>query len=187
MGNWRDAILPLQSFPWIVSAQPLRFNPNPLALTRGSVIRGTFSYYAILVGRALASLILASLLAFIGDVTARVLSVFIGYPWSLFVHQNIEWTGIGLGAGLGAYLPWVNLRHLMSQKLIILSLVLLAGVAGAYLGEIYGPSVDSRYYWNRFAIAIAIPIGAAICAAALATVLGIIIELFPNPFSFRKK
>lgn len=151
------------------------------------MIRGTFSYYAILVGRALASLILASLLAFIGDVTARVLSVFIGYPWSLFVHQNIEWTGIGLGAGLGAYLPWVNLRHPMSQKLIILSLVLLAGVAGAYLGEIYGPSVDSRYYWNRFAIAIAIPIGATICAAALATVLGIIIELFPNPFSFRKK
>jgi hypothetical protein len=39
--------------------------------------------------------------------------------------------------------------------------VLAGGIAGAYLGSIYGPGVDPTYWWSRFATDTTIHLSAA--------------------------
>ena len=64
--------------------------------------------YAVLAGRALAGFIAALLLAFVGDLSGRIFNLLIEYPWSLEVHLNAHIVAIGAGAGIGAYLAWLN-------------------------------------------------------------------------------
>ena len=73
------------------------------------MIGGTMGTYAILAGRSLAGFITALLLAFVGDLSGRVFNLLIEYPWPLEVHLNIHLVAIGAGAGIGAYLAWINL------------------------------------------------------------------------------
>jgi hypothetical protein len=109
------------------------------------MLQGGISSYVIPLGRKLAGFIAALLLAFLGDVTARVFNLAIGYPWSQAVHQNIILIGIGVGAGIGAYLGWMSLSPRWYLLLGWAMLVLAGGIAGAYLASIYGSGVDPTY------------------------------------------
>jgi hypothetical protein len=109
------------------------------------MLQGGISSYVIPLGRKLAGFIAALLLAFLGDVTARVFNLAIGYPWSQLVHQNIHLIGIGVGAGIGAYLGWMSLGPRWHLILGWAMLVLAGGIAGAYLASIYGSGVDPTY------------------------------------------
>jgi hypothetical protein len=81
-------------------------------------------------GKTLAGFIAALLLAFLGDITARVFNLLIGYPWSQSVHQNIHFIDIGVGAGIGAYLAWMSLGLRWYWMLCWIALVLVGGIAG---------------------------------------------------------
>ena len=118
-------------------------------------------------------LVAALLFSFLGDLLARVFNLLIGFPWDLAVHQHIQYAGIGLGAGLGAYLAWTNPQrpwYVVSGSVL---LVLLGGIGGAYLGRAYGPGVDQTYWWSRFATDTTLHLGAGILSAFVATVLGL--------------
>jgi disulfide bond formation protein DsbB len=91
---------------------------------------GGISSYVIPLGRTLAGFIAALLLAFLGDITARVFNLAIGYPWSLPVHQNIHLIGIGVGAGIGAYLGRMSLGLRWYWMLGWTALVLAGGLPG---------------------------------------------------------
>jgi hypothetical protein len=141
------------------------------------MLQGGFSSYTIPLGRTLAGFIAALLLAFLGDVTARVFNLAIGFPWSQSVHQNIHLIGIGVGAGIGAYLAWMSLGPRWHLILGWVMLVLAGGIAGAYLGSIYGPGVDPTYWWSRFATDTTIHLTAAALSTAVATILGLINDI----------
>ena len=142
------------------------------------MIQGGISAYGVWLGRILAGLIGALLLAFVGDLFARIFNLLIGYPWPQLVHQNIHIVGVGLGAGFGAYLAWMNLRLRWYLVLGFLLLVLIAGVTGAYIGHFYGPGVDPTYWWSRFAVDTTIHLSAAIGGIIVATLLGLISDQF---------
>jgi hypothetical protein len=134
-------------------------------------------FFAIPFGRTLAGFVAALLLAFLGDLAARVFNLLVGFSWDPAVHQNAYFVGIGLGAGVGAYLGWLHLtlpRYLILGSLL---LVLIGGIAGAYLGRFLGPGVDPTYWWSRFATDRAVYLGAATVGVIIATTWGIASQL----------
>jgi hypothetical protein len=142
------------------------------------MLQGGISSYLIPLGRTLAGFIAALLLAFLGDVTARVFNLAIGFPWSQAVHLNIILIGIGVGAGIGAYLGWMSLTPRWYLLLGWVMLVLAGGIVGAFLGRIYGPGVDPTYWWSRFATDPTIYLSAAALSTIVATILGLINDVF---------
>ena len=149
----------------------------PLDKESSQMLQGGISSYLIPLGRTLAGFIAALLLAFLGDVTARVFNLAIGFPWSQAVHQNIILIGIGVGAGIGAYLAWMSLSPRWYLLLGWVMLVLAGGIVGAYLGSIYGPGVDPTYWWSRFATDPTIYLSAAALSTIVATILGLINDI----------
>ncbi len=119
-------------------------------------------------------IVAALLLAFIGDLAARVFNLAVGFAWDPAIHQNAHFVGIGMGAGIGAFLGWVNPN--MPKLLLIgsLLLVVLGGIGGAYLGRGIGSGVDTSYWWGRFATDRTIYLGAATAGIFLSTTLGFI-------------
>jgi hypothetical protein len=138
------------------------------------MIQNGLSTFLILAGRAIAGLIIALLLAFLGDVAGRVFNLSVGYPWSLAVHQNIHLIFIGAGAGLGAYLCWMPLNFRWYSALSWAGLALAGGIGGAYLGHFYGPGVDPTYWWSPFATDTTIHLSATGVSVAAAAALGVI-------------
>ena len=124
-------------------------------------------------GRILAGFVVGLLLATLGILVGFFLNAFLGYPWSLAVHQNIQMVSIGIGAGLGSYLAWVNPTHRWYWILGGLALVLTGSTLGAFLGRAYGPGVDPSYWWTRFAVDTTIPLGAAIAGISISTAIGL--------------
>ena len=141
------------------------------------MLQGGISSYLLPLGRTLAGFVTALLLAFLGDVTARVFNLAIGFPWSQAVHQNIILIGIGVGAGIGAYLGWMSLNPRWHSILGWAMLVLAGGIAGAFLGRIYGPGVDPIYWWSRFATDPTVHLSAAALSTIVATILGLINDI----------
>ena len=141
------------------------------------MIQGSIGSYAVPLGRTLAGFVAALLLAFMGDVLARVFNLVLGYPWPQEVHQNIHIVGIGLGAGIGAYLWWSNLSLRWYLILGFLLLVLGGSIAGAYIGSALGSGVDLTYWWSRYALDTTIHLGAAIGGIIVATTWGLINEV----------
>ena len=141
------------------------------------MLQGGISSYLLPLGRTLAGFVTALLLAFLGDVTARVFNLAIGFPWSQAVHQNIILIGIGVGAGIGAHLAWMSLSPRWYLLLGWVLLVLAGGIVGAYLGSIYGPGVDPTYWWSRFATDPTIYLSAAALSTIVATILGLINDI----------
>ncbi|HEU0021476.1 MAG TPA: hypothetical protein VFR55_07375 [Dehalococcoidia bacterium] len=137
------------------------------------MVMSTWSTYALGAARTLAGFTFAVLLAFGGDVSGRVFNLLLGFPWSLGVHANIHLVAIGLGAGTGAYLGWMNFSINRYWGLVILSIVLTASVAGVYLGRAYGPGVDPTYWWSRYAVDTTIHLAAAGSGTVAATAIGL--------------
>lgn len=130
--------------------------------------------YIVPVGRSLAGLIAALLLAFGGDITGRVFNLLSGYPWSQEVHLHIHFVTIGAGAGLGAYLGWIDPNRSWRITAGLWILVIAVGVLGVYLGRAYSPGVDPSYWWSRFATDTTIHFSAAVSGTIVATVIGLI-------------
>jgi hypothetical protein len=128
--------------------------------------------------RAVAGFTIGLFLGIMGGWLALIFSALIEYPWDRSVHLNIYLVSIGLGAGIGAYLAWMNRD--VRRMLIICSvlLVLTGGIAGTYLGYVYGQSVDPTYLGKAYTIDNNVHLGAAIGAIAIATTLGLISSLW---------
>ena len=141
------------------------------------MLQGGISSYLLPLGRTLAGFVTALLLAFLGDVTGRVFNLTTGYPWAQSVHLNIHLISIGVGAGIGAYLGWMSLSPRWYLLLGWAMLVLAGGIAGAFLGSIYGPGVDPTYWWSRFATDTTIYLSAAALSTIVATILGLINDI----------
>ncbi len=135
------------------------------------VIGSGSGVYLVWAARGLAAFISAVLLAFFGDLTGRVFNLLVGYPWPQVVHVNIHMVSIGVGAGLGAYLGWMNLSLNRYRALGFLSATIAAGIVGVYIGRAYGPGVDPSYWWSRFAVDTTVHLTAVILGTFTAAVI----------------
>ena len=91
-----------------------------------------------------------------------------------------------MGAGVGAFLGWLNPSFPRYWVFGSLLMILLAAIGGAYAGRILGQGVDTSYWWGRFATDTTIYLGASTAGLFLATSLGLISQVilasrFPGP------
>ena len=138
------------------------------------MIEGSIYGWVVPVARTTAGFVVGILLGIVGGWAAVAFNAFAGYPWSLEVHRFIYLVGIGLGAGAGAYLAWMNLTSHRFQMIAFILVVLAAGVAGAYLGFLYGQRAEPGYLGRHYAIDNAIHFGAAIGGIIFSTALGLL-------------
>jgi hypothetical protein len=138
------------------------------------MIDGGVYTFALPLGRSVAGFILGLFLSILGGWLALIFNAMAEYPWPMSVHLNIYLVSVGLGAGIGAYIAWMNLD--LRRALIVGSvlLVLTGGIAGSYLGYDYGQSVDPTYLGRGYTVDNTLHLGAAIGAIATSTILGLI-------------
>jgi len=116
-------------------------------------------------------------LGILGGWSATIFNAMIGYPWEVDVHRNIYLGGVGLGAGVGAYIGWMDLtlhRLLMAATLL---LAILGGIAGTYAGMVYAQNSEPTYLGRAYTIENGLHFGAAIGGVIVATALGLLNEI----------
>ena len=138
------------------------------------MIEGGIYYWAVPLGRSIAGFMAGLMLGIVGGWMAVVIYAMAGFPWAIEVQRNMYLVLIGLGAGIGGYLGWMNLTSRRSLIIAFVVLVIIGGIAGAYLGFIYGQRVDPGFLGRRYTLDSAIHFGAAIGAIVTATALGLI-------------
>ncbi len=138
------------------------------------MVEGGIYYWAIPLGRTIAGFMAGLMLGIVGGWMAVVIYAMAGFPWEIELQRNLYLVWIGLGAGIGGYLGWMNLTSRRSLLIAFVVLVVIGGIAGAYLGFLYGQSVEEGYLGRRYTLDSAIHIGAAIGAIVTATALGLI-------------
>ena len=143
------------------------------------MVQRGMGFHPSMVARTLSGFVVGLLLAFFGDLTVRMFSLLLGYPWPPSVHENLMVIGPGFAAGVGAYLAWMNARLRWYWILGSMLLVLGGSIGGAYLGHIYGPGTDPTYWWSQYASDQTIYLTAAIGGIAISTILGVAWEWFP--------
>ena len=141
------------------------------------MIRSYIFLWTTPLARVLVGFIFGTLLAVLGGLLAALFNVVSEFPWDLEVHKNIVLVGIGLGAGTGAYLAWMNLSFNPLLVLGIVLLVLLGSISGAYIGHIYGPGVDPDDFRELFAIDSTIHLAAAAGGIIVATTVGLLSQV----------
>ncbi len=91
-------------------------------------------FWALPIARTLAGFILATMLGVAGGWIVLIFNAMIGYPWPVEFHQNLYFIGVGVGAGVGAYIGWANFAVRPRYVAATVLLVVVGGVVGAYLG-----------------------------------------------------
>ena len=138
------------------------------------MVEGGIYVWAVLVGRTLAGFCVGLFLGILGGWFALIFNAMIGYPWDLELHTNIYFVSIGLGGGSGAYFGWMNLTlrwYLIAGSLL---LVLAGGLAGTFIGLVYGQYVEPTYMGRQYTIDNSVHFGASIGGILVSTVLGLL-------------
>ena len=141
------------------------------------MLEGGIYAWAVPLGRTTVGFVVGAFLGMMGGWFARIFNAMVGYSWDPGIHANIFLLGIGIGAGLGAYLGWLNLS--LRWYLIVLSalVVLLGGLAGVYIGSIYGQNIDPTFLGQGASVVNMIHWGAVIGAIAVSTAIGLFNEV----------
>jgi len=102
------------------------------------MLEGGIYSYLIPVARTIAGFFVGALLGIFGGWMALTFNALVGYPWTQTAHLGIYVAGIGLGAGLGAYVGWINLSLGRPIVALTILLVIVGGIVGSVLGNLYG-------------------------------------------------
>ncbi len=138
------------------------------------MVEGGIYVWAVLVGRTLAGFVVGLFLGIFSGWLALIFNAMLGYPWDVGVHTNIYFVSIGLGAGLGAYFGWMNLASRWYFITGSLLLVLLGGLAGTYIGLVFGQYVEPTYMGRQYTIDNSLHFGAGIGGITVSTALGLL-------------
>ena len=134
-------------------------------------------FWALPVARTIAGFILATMLGIGGGWIILIFNALLGYPWSMDLHRNLYYLGIGIGAGVGAYIGWANFAIHRGYIAAILLLTVAGGVVGAYLGIVYGAQADADLLGRGYTLEHSLHIGAPIGAILVSTVIGLVNEI----------
>ncbi len=133
--------------------------------------------YVVPIARAIAALMLAGFFGIVGGWIGTTISAFAGYPWSLQVHNQIYLVSIGLGAGAGGYLAWMDLTPRRLWIAAAALAALLGGLAGVYAGYAYGQVAEESFLGRGYTVENTIHWGAALGGFGVATLLGFFNEV----------
>ncbi len=111
-----------------------------------TMVDGGIYGYLIPAARTVAGYIMALLLAIGGGWAVTILNAMIGYPWVGNTFFAIYIAGVGMGAGLGAYLAWINLSVRWYTVIVTVCVILGAGIAGSAIGYVYWEQVFGENY-----------------------------------------
>ena len=129
------------------------------------------------VARVVVGFVFGAVLAVLGGLLAAFFNVLSEFPFDLEFHRNIVLAGIGLGAGAGAYLPWMHSTPNPLLRLGGFLLVLVGSMAGTYIGHFFGPGVDPDDFRELFAIDTTIHLAAAGGGVVMATAVGYLAQI----------
>ncbi len=141
------------------------------------MLEGGVYTWTVPLARTVTGFIIGTMLGIVGGWATVIFNAMIGYPWPIDVHLNIYYIGIGIGAGFGAYVGWMNLtvpRYLIIGSLV---LVIVGGKVGSYIGLVYGQNADSSYLGRSYTVESGLHFGAATGAILVSTALGLIHEI----------
>ena len=139
-----------------------------------TVVEGGIYGYVVPAARIIAGFFVGMMLGIVGGWAALTFNAMVGYPWSASVHLAIYTTGIGLGAGLGAYMAWINLSMRWYIIFITIALVFAAGIAGSAIGNAYWEFfTDATYMGARDTRVNVTHFGGAIAAILVSTFFGL--------------
>ena len=143
------------------------------------IFEGGIYSIAIPFGRSLAGFLIGAVLGIVGGWTAvifmNLIPAFSRTP-DLLVG-NVYIVSIGIGAGLGAYLTWANWATHWYYIAGSVILVMLGGIAGAYIGIEVGQNIDPTYLGRAHTVEGALHYGAPLGAAFVSTIVGLYNEI----------
>ena len=138
------------------------------------MLEGGIYSYAIPLGRSIAGFFLGLMLGIAGGIIGFSLYALVGYPGTREVFLSIYLGGIGLGAGLGAYLGWINLSLRWYIVALSVLLVIMGGIAGSVLGNLYGLEfIGPTYLGVRDTLVNISHFGAVFGAVIVSTIIGL--------------
>ena len=138
------------------------------------MLEGGIYSYVIPAGRIIAGFFVGAILGIVGGWAALTFNALVGYPWTGQVHLLIYVFGIGLGAGIGAYMGWINLNLRWYLVALSVLLALAGGVIGSFVGNFYWDTFTSESYLGARDTRVNIThFGAAIGAIVVSTALGL--------------
>ena len=138
------------------------------------VVEGGIYTYLVPAARSVAGYIMALILAIGGGWAVTILNAMIGYPWVGNTFFAIYIFGVGVGAGIGAYIAWINLSLRWYIVIVTIVVVLGAGVAGSTIGYVYWePLFGENYLGPRDSQINATHFWAPIGAIVMSTLLGL--------------
>ncbi len=141
------------------------------------MLEGGVYTWAVPLARTVTGFIIGAMLGIVGGWAAVIFNAMVGYPWPVDVHLNIYYVGIGMGAGLGAYVGWMNLTDRRCLIIGCLILVIVGGIVGSYIGLAYGRSTDASHLGRSYTVESGLHFGAATGAILVSTALGLIHEI----------
>ena len=138
------------------------------------VVEGGIYSYIIPIGRIITGFFVGMILGIVGGWAALTFNAMVGYPWGANVHLSIYVIGIGLGAGIGAYVGWINLSHRWYIVGGTALLVLAAGIVGSALGNTYWHVIaDASYMGARDTRVNITHFGGAVGAIVVSSLFGL--------------
>ena len=138
------------------------------------VLEGGIYGFVIPAARSIAGYIMALILAIGGGWAVTILNAMIGYPWVGSTFFAIYIVGVGMGAGLGAYLAWINLSIRWYIVIVSILVALAAGIVGSTIGYVYWePLYGENYLGPRDSQINATHFWAPIGAIVISTLVGL--------------
>ena len=137
-------------------------------------LEGGIYGYLVPAARIIAGFFVGMMLGIVGGWAGLTFNAMVGYPWAANVHLAIYIVGIGCGAGLGAYMGWINLNLRWYVVLATGVAIVLAGIMGSAFGNLYWEFfTDATYMGARDTRVNITHFGAAVAASVVSTGLGL--------------
>lgn len=137
-------------------------------------LEGGIYGYVVPAARIIAGFFVGMMLGIVGGWAGLTFNAMVGYPWAANVHLSIYIAGIGLGAGLGAFMGWINLNLRWYVVLATGAAIILAGILGSAIGNLYWELfTDASFMGARDTRVNMTHFGAAVAAIVVSTGLGL--------------
>ena len=138
------------------------------------VLEGGIYSFVVPAARSIAGYVMALILAIGGGWAVTIINAMIGYPWVGSTFFALYIAGVGMGAGLGAYLAWINLSMRWYFAIGTVLVILGAGIVGSTIGYVYWePLFGENYLGPRDSQINATHFWAPIGAIAASTLIGL--------------